>query len=255
VSAGTILTSCLAQVSQQLRFVLIDLLWRCIWLACSVLAAGFFGFAILVQLQSIEWEGPELGASNPIILVTALRQFWNAYGASFLSQLGLLALSVLIFWIVLEALFRGGRRGFWVYLGTSIGRLSLFAGTGIFFALLGAKDETGGTFVIGAIVILGLWFIVSLLETVIRKDALALIAVEFPKLLRVFGAVMAAHIFLGFVLWGSVVAALSGTSSPESGAAVLALVALAVPFWMLLHSYLIALRFSAIDIMRNDAGE
>jgi hypothetical protein len=255
VSAGAILRSCFDQLNQQLRFVFLDLIWRSIWLGCSLVAVGIFGFGMIAQLESIEWMGPDLGASNPIILITALREFWSAYGATFLSQLGLLALGVLIFWIVLEALFRGGRRGFWVYLGTSVGRLSLLAGAGAFFALLAGRDETGGTFLIGAVVILGLWFMVSLLETVIRKDALVLIAVEFPRLLAVFGTVMVAEIFLGFVLWGSVVAALKGTSSPEGGAAALAITAIAVPFWLVLHSYLIALRFSAIDIIRNAVSE
>src|SRR5436190_17040574 len=96
-----------------------------------------------------------------------------------LAQLGLLLLSLLVFWIVLEAMFRGGRKGFWVYLGTSVGRLSLLAGAGAFFGMLALRDESGGTLIIGAVAMLGLWFIVSLLETVIRKDALVVIAVDF----------------------------------------------------------------------------
>jgi heme/copper-type cytochrome/quinol oxidase subunit 4 len=35
----------------------------------------------------------------------------------------------------------------------------------------------------------------------------------------------------------------------------LAIVMVVVPFWMVLHSYLIALRFSTIDIMRNAVSE
>jgi hypothetical protein len=255
VSAGAILKSCFSQVNQQLKFIFLDLIWRCIWVAGSALAFAIFGLAILAQLESIEWEGPELGPSNPIMLITALRQIWSTYGATFLSQLGLLALSLAGLWIVLEALFRGGRRGFWLYLGTSVGRVSLLAGAAVFFALLAGKDETGGTFLIGAVVIVGLWFMVSLLEAVIRKDALVVIAREFPRLVAVFGSVMGAQVFLGFVLWGSVLAAVMGASTPEGSAAALAIVAGAVPLWMVLHSYLIALRFSAIDIIRNAIGE
>ena len=219
-------------------------------MACGLLATALFGFRVIGQLGAVEWNGPDLGAPSPIILITALREFWNERGAWLLGELGLLLLSVLALWIVLEALFRGGRQGFWVYLGTSVGRASLLGGAGAFFGLLALRDETGGTFLIGALVMLGLWFMVSLLETAIRKDALVLIAVEFPKLLMVFGTLMVAEMFLAFVLWGSAVASLKSTSG-----AALAVVAIVVPFWMVLHSYLVAVRFSAMDIMRNAAGE
>jgi hypothetical protein len=219
-------------------------------LACGFLALALFGFRVIGQLGAVEWNGPDLGAPSPIILITALREFWSEHGATLLGELGLLIFSGLAFWVVLEALFRGGRQGFWVYLGTSVGRLSLLGGAGAFFGLLGLSDETGGTFLIGAVVMLGLWFMVSLLETAIRKDALVLIAVEFPKLLMVFGALVGAEMFLAFVLWGSAIASLQSTSGVG-----LAIVMVVVPFWMVLHSYLIALRFSTIDIMRNAVGE
>jgi hypothetical protein len=250
VSAASILRSAFDDLNQHLRFVFLDVLWRSIWLACGFLALALFGFRVIGQLGAVEWNGPDLGAPSPIILLTALRAFWNEHGAVLLGELGLLILSGLAFWVVLEALFRGGRQGFWVYLGTSVGRLSLLGGAGAFFGLLALRDETWGTFLIGAVVLLGLWFMVSLLETAIRKDALVLIAVEFPKLLLVFGTLIGVEVFLAFILWGSAVASLKSTS----GAAV-AVVAVVVPFWMVLHSYLIAFRFSAIDIMRNAVGE
>ena len=94
MSAGIILRSCFDHLNQHLRFIFLDILWRCIWLVCSVLATTVFGFALISQLGSVEWEGPVLGAPSPIILVTALRKFWGVYGATLLGQLGLLLLSV-----------------------------------------------------------------------------------------------------------------------------------------------------------------
>ena len=227
----------------------LDILWRCIWLVCSFLAVGLFGLALVVKLGSVDWEGPVLGASNPILLVTALRKFWHAYGVTLLAQLGLLLLILSGFWIALEALFRGGRKGFWVYLGTSVGRLSLLAAAVALLGMLALRDDTGGALLIGAVTILGLWFLVSLLETAIRKDALVVIAVDFPKLLAVFGTLMAAEVFLAVVLWGSAVAALRSPSSSSASGIALAIIGVVVPFWMLLHSYLVAVRFSAIEIM------
>jgi hypothetical protein len=45
-------------------------------------------------------------------------------------------LTLLLLWIVLEALFRGGWKGFWTYLGTGLARVLLLFGTlGIFAQL------------------------------------------------------------------------------------------------------------------------
>jgi hypothetical protein len=43
---------------------------------------------------------------------------------------------------------------------------------------------------------LGLWFLESLLETTIRRNAVMLIAVEFPKLLAVFGTLLGVEMFV-----------------------------------------------------------
>ena len=248
MSAGAILRHSFDDLNQHLRFIFLDLVWRSIWLACSALAFTVFGLGILAHLGSLEWSGPDLGPGNPIILVTALREFWSAYGATLIAELGLLVLSVFLLWIVLEALFRGGRQGFWMYVGTSIGRILLLSGISGFFVVLSTKDQTGGTLLIGAVVLLGVWFIVSCLEAAIRKNALSVIAADFPKMLAVLGTLFVAEVFIGFVLWGSAIAALTATA----GMAVAVVVAF---FWMVLHSYLIALRFSAIDIIRNAVGE
>jgi len=255
MSSGSILHSCFHHLNQHLKFIFLDVLWRLIWLVCAVLAAVLAVLRVIGQVGAMEWNGPDLGGSSPIILLAALRQFWDAHGATLLGEMGLLLLSVLILWVVLEALFRGGRKGFWVYLGTSIGRLSLLGGACAFFGLLAFRDDTGGTFLIGAVVMLGLWFLVSLLETAIRRDAVMLFAVEFPKLLAVFGTLLGLEMFLGFVLWGSAIAALMGASSSSdfSAAAIaVAIVAVAVPFWMVLHSYLVAIRFTAMDIINEE---
>jgi hypothetical protein len=249
------LTSCFAPLNQHLRFVFLDLIWRCLWCVCISLASVAFGLTIIAKLDTLEWKGPELGAADPIMLITALRKFWGAYGGILISQLALLVAGAFILWLVLEALFRGGRRAFWVYLGTAAGRLALLAGAAALFTILSAMDETRGTFLIGAVVLLGLWLMVSILETAIRKDALAVIGREFPRLVAVFGALLFAEMFLAFVLWGSAIAALKSMANSGIGVAALAIVVVAAPFWMVVHSYLIALRFSAIDIMRNAVGE
>lgn len=246
-----ILKSSLEPLNQHLKFIFLDVFWRSIWLGFSAAFLSVFWFVIVAQLGSLEWEGPELGPSNPIILIAALQQFWDAYGATLLGEVGLLLLSVFLLWIVLEALFRGGFKGFWIYLGTSVGRFSLLGGAGAFFLLLGPRDPTGGTLWIGVVVMLGLWFMVSLLETAIRRNALDLLAVDLLKVSAVVGFLILAEAFLAFVLWGSAAAALMAASTPSASAFALVILFVAGVFWMVLHSYLIAVRFSAIDIMKE----
>jgi hypothetical protein len=244
-----IIKSSLEPLNQHLKFIFLDVFWRSIWLGVSATFLSMFWFAIVAQLGAVEWEGPELGPSNPIILLSAMRQFWDAYGVTLLAELGVFLLSVFLLWIVLEAVFRGGFKGFWVYLGTSVARFSLLGGAAAFFLLLGPRDPTGGTLLIGAVVMLGLWFMVSLLETAIRRNALDLLAMDLLKVSAVVGFLMLAEAFLAFVLWGSAAAALMAASSPSASVIALVILMVVGVFWMVLHSYLIAVRFSAIDIM------
>jgi len=252
VSTGTVLRLALANSNQHVRFVLLDILWRFIWGFLSAAMATFFVFSVFAQLGSMQWQGPELGASNPIILLAALRQLWKEFGPTFLGEFGILLLCSLGLWLVLEALFRGGRKGFWIYLGTAASRLALIGGSSLLFLALSSWDKSGGTVVIGAVVLVALVFLVVVLETAVRRDALELVAADLIKLAAVLGALLVAEGFLAFVLWGAVIAALMAASS--SGAATIALLMtlFVAGLWMVLHSYLVAVRFSATDIMRRN---
>src|SRR6185295_17322296 len=113
------------------------------------------------QMGAFEWQGPDLGGSNSILLFAALRQFWTRYGALVVTSLGLLLLVLLVLWIVLESLFRGGWKKLWIYFGTGIARTTLLFGTALIFLMLSSRDSSGGTLAIGIVVVLGVWFIVG----------------------------------------------------------------------------------------------
>jgi hypothetical protein len=252
VYARSVLRASLDPINQHVKFVLFDILWRSIWLACGAVAVLVLWFVVVGQLGALELQGPDLGGSGPIILLAALRQFWNTYGVTLIGEFGALLVGGFLLWVILEALFRGGFQSFWIYLGTSLGRLSLLGGAVAVFAVLAAGDDSRGTVIVGVVLVFGLWFMVSLFETAIRRDALGVIAVDLPKFLRVLGTLLLAEAFLAFLLWGSVLAALARTSGAVLASVVLLIGAIVVPFWMVLHSYLIAVRFSAIDIMRRN---
>jgi hypothetical protein len=212
--------------------------------ATLILSAG-----VLSQIRSLTWEGPDLGASNPIIVFAALRQFWNNYGAFLITAFGLLLIVLVILWIGLEALFRGGWKGLWLYAGTAAARTALLLGTTVIFLMLSIAEESAGTLFIGVVVVLGMWVLVGVLETLVRRDAADLLATSLLPLSAVMGCLRLAEGVLAFVLLGSAAVAL-GQSGEKALAILFAVVV--VMFWMIVHSYLVAARYLAIDIMRRN---
>lgn len=249
VIVRAVLSSTFSQFNQQVRFVLIDCIWRFLWSALSLIFVSVVGTGVLAQMGALEWEGPDLGSSSPIIALAALRQFWNSYGAILVTALGLLLLALLVLWIVLESLFRGGWKKLWIYFGTGVARTALLFGTAVIFLMLSRQDPSGGTLAIGIVVVLGVWFIVGMLETIVRRDATDLLATDLFGLAAVVGCLRLAEGILGFIVLGSAVAVLLRSSEIALAGVFTGLVVL---FWMLVQSYLVALRYSAIDIMRRN---
>ena len=247
--AGTVLRSAFTPSNQQLRFIFIDFIWRLLWAIFSLGILLFAGAGVFAQMSSLEWQGPDLDASNPIIVLAALQAFWKSYGAVLLAGFGLLLLVLAVLWIVLEALFRGGWRGLWIYMGTGAARTALLFGTAGIFAMLSIRDDSGGTSVIGMVVVLGTWFFVGLLETLVRRNAVDLLATSLLPLSAVMGCLRLAEGILAFLLLGSAAVVLARSTE-------IALAGLFAGFviliWMFVHSYMVAVRYSAIDIMRRN---
>lgn len=201
------------------------------------------------QWGSLLAQGPELTRSNPIIVLATLQQFWEQYGSLVLTIAGLLVLTLLLLWIVLESLFRGGWKGFWTYLGTGVARAMFLLGIPGIFLMLSTRDDSGGTFIVGAIVMAGMWFLVGMMESVTRRNAVDLLATDLPRLSAVVGLLRSLEAVVAFVLLGSAAAAWMRAYDKALGAAWFAVV---LVFWMLIHSYLVAVRYAAIDIMRRN---
>jgi len=208
------------------------------------------GGAAMSEWGSLVAPGPDLGASNPIIVLAALRQFWEKYGALLVATAGVLALTLLLLWVVLEALFRGGWKGFWTYFGTGLARVMLLFGTFGIFVQLSLRDTSGGTLVIGITALTAMWFLIGGLESVVRRNAVDLLATDLPQLWAVVGLLRFLEGGLAFLLLGSAAAAWMRASDKALIGIWFSLVFLV---WMSIQSYLVAVRYSAIDIMRRDA--
>jgi len=201
----------------------------------------------MVQLSSMQWEGPDLDGAGPILALAALRQFLDSYGTVLVATVGVLLLILVIFWIGLEALFRGGWKRLWVYVGTAVSRTVLLLGTAGIFLMLSRRDDSGGTLFIGVVVMIGVWFIVGLLETVVRRDAVDLVATSLAPLSAVMGCLLLSEGIVAFVLLGSAAVALQADPALAG-----LFVTMVLTLWLVVHSYLVAVRYSAIDIMRRN---
>jgi hypothetical protein len=117
------------------------------------------------------------------------------------------------------------------------------------FLILSTRDENGGTLLIGSVVLVMMWFLVGMLESVVRRDAVELLATDLPALSGVVGLLRTLEALAAFVLLGSAAAAWMRASEKALVGMWFILVLL---IWTLIQSYLIAVRYSAIDIMRRN---
>ena len=115
--------------------------------------------------------------------------------------------------------------------------------------MLAMRDDSRGTLLIGGAVMIALWLIVGIFETVLRRDAVDLLATSLLPLSAVVGSLRLAEGGLAFVLLGSALSALPQTTELALTGMFAAFV---VMFWMVVQSYLVAVRYSAIDIMRRN---
>src|SRR5215468_117657 len=84
-----------ALAHQRLTFVLIDMVWKVIWLGCTIaalfLAAAWFGS----KLHGVAWEDTGVRALNALITGIVLREFWAANGLEItLTLVSVVALSI-----------------------------------------------------------------------------------------------------------------------------------------------------------------
>jgi hypothetical protein len=190
-----------------------------------------------------------LAGANPIILLVALRQFWEKYGVLLMATGGLLLLTLLVLWIFLEALFRGGFRGFWTYFVTGIARTTLLLGTAGIFLMLSTRDQSGGTLLVGLVVGVAMWLLVGVLESVARRNAVELLATDLPRLSAVLGLLRFVEAATAFILLGSAAAAWM-RAADKALLGIWFMIVLLI--WMAIQSYMVAIRYSAIDIMRRN---
>jgi len=258
VSIGSVLESGIVLSLARLRMFVLDLLWKSLYLI-SVFILVFAGAAyFLNELGSFHWQGPELTTSNPILLGMVAAELWKQLSGE-VAWIGigtiLAAMGLCIFY---EAIFRGGLRQFWFYAGSRIVSFVVIASAAIFLSALVLRDRSVEVLSLSAAIFIGVWFIVNAGETLVRRQALDLMATELQTVSGVMGILLGLHLLLTIataaIVWFGITVMEHAVSASQVFGVVLLMV-VAFVFAAAVHSYLLVVRYSAIDIMRNNVVE
>jgi hypothetical protein len=250
-----ILRDSLELCHQRAAAILIDVVWRAVWFGTTLaLIAVLFGWFAL-QLSSLEWQGPDLAVSQPIILLYAAQQLWMTYSrvAAF-GIIGVVSFSIIL-WLILEAYFRGGRQRFWVFLASSIARIAILASTAALLAALAYRDGSRAVALGALFIFLGMGLFIAVAEVLIRENSVELWATDFFSVLGVVGISYALEI-ISFALVGAMSAAFILASSRFAEVVIsLGVSIIGLTIWTIFQSYLLIFRSSSVDIIRVRVGE
>jgi hypothetical protein len=250
--------------NHRIRMLVLDLVWKFIYVISTVVLISAVAIWLMQDLAKYRWQGPELAPSNPIVLAMALADLWSKYsGPLAWAALGIV-IGAFILWTVFEAIFRGGFANFWIYAGTRIAFLSIIGSSVLVLLALSTHEDRampGGWVQAGllsAVILLGIWTILSVAETLIRRDAVDLLATHLEVVSGALGSLLGLQLLLSaaaIATLGLCTRLLFRSSSPAPFIAAAFLMLFAALIWTVLHSYLVVVRYSTIDIMRDNVVE
>jgi hypothetical protein len=269
----SILRDGFALANRRLGLIFLDILWKAVWLFATaaglLLVAAWFGG----ELGAIGWEDTGDPRINGLLVTVLLRDFWEAHRAGVLFSVAAVLFASAICWFLLEAFFR--RRIVRTLAAmrcaetpglrpnrTSDGDLNVFLGSGVVKSALLATAAAvlipvlmAGAAIIAVVIFLALAFFLTIIDTLLRSDAVELFGTD---LIRVTGLIGILLLFESMIDGALVVMILTGflnAARMTDGLIMLGAAASATVFLTLLHSYLLLVRFSAVDIMRQNVVE
>jgi hypothetical protein len=245
-----------ARAHQRLGLVLVDIVWKAIWLVCTVaavfLVAAWFGS----QLHGIAWEDTGVRALNALVTGIVLREFWAANGLKItLTLVSVVVLSISA-WLFLEALvryrmFHDVRPGFRTampYLVSRIVKTTVLAASALILAVV----YLNGAPILALILFLSLAFCLTLFETLIRADAVELLGTDLIRVTGLIGILMSFEMMIAGGFGVMMVAGFLNVARLMDAVVMLGMTGISIVFLSMLHSYLLLVRFSAVDIMREN---
>jgi hypothetical protein len=259
---------------RRIGLIFLDLLWKSIWLV--LMLGGFLFVAVWFgsAFWSIQWVDTGNRAINTAIAFRLLREFWAANWPAVLRVASVVVCLSITAWFLLEAGFRsrllsGGNQPFSTFLISNIlkslfiGAASLALATICFVRYFAAPitewpqlwPETRGAIFICVATVSALAFLLTIVDTLVRSDAIELLGRD---LIRVTGLITILLSFEAMIVASCAVmlgVGLLNVAGLKSALALLATTVIAVGLLNALHSYLLIVRYSAVDILRQNGIE
>jgi hypothetical protein len=251
---------------QRPGLIFLDCIWKLAWLVLTALLVIGTVVWVTSDLQAIEWGDTGVPAINGIVAVTILRQFWAANQGQIFALLFLVAATSALLWLLLEAFVRrkivrdvasdagvtaAKPYSLKVFLASGLLKGSLLFSSAVLLLMLSAA----GARVIAIVTFIAIAFVFTILDTLIRADAVDLLGTDLIRVAGLLGILVS---FEGMVAASLLVILLIGVLSVTHAASAASMFVAAVivaGLLNLMHSYLLLVRFSAVAIMRRNVVE
>jgi hypothetical protein len=262
-----ILRSGFARATERFALVLLDILWKAVWLVSSVaaviLVAAWFGS----ELRDLAWEDTGVGATNALIAIAALREFWRELRGEMMLAAVLLVTASVIAWFLLEAFARSRivdvvacfsprwsnsrereLKPATTYFVSRVTKAAVLITAALILLPVWSKGAPG----LALILFLVLAFCLTLVETLIRADAVELLETDLIRVTALIGILLSIEMMVAVLFGVLLTGGFLNAAWPGDALGMLGLAGIAVVFLVVLDSYLLLVRFSAVGIMREN---
>jgi len=251
-----ILRRAFALANQRPGLIFLDILWKAIWLmatiATFILVAAWFGTGV----RTIGRQ--DTGGVSPVhawLAASLFREWWARHGTDIILAGGLAILFSLMCWFVLEALFRSklsqSNGAFKVYLLSNLAKHLILWAAVLILALV----WRAGAPAIAIVVLPVLAFILTLLDTLIRSDAVELLGTDLIRVTGLVGILVAFETIVGASCALILIAGFLHVARLMDAVVMVGASGVCIVILNLLHGYLLLVRFSAVHIMRRNVVE
>jgi hypothetical protein len=247
-----------ARAHHRLGFVFLDVIWKMVWFALTIA-----GVVIVVYrfVSHFEFNPINIQALDALRVASSVRQMWNVYGGEFLGGLTAVAGMSALLYLFLEANVRRKliaiERGLkpattslFVFIGSNLARLAILGSAAVLLGVVARGSRDAGFAAL--IVFAALAFSLSIVDTLIRSDAVDLLGADLFGVTGMIGTLLLFEALIGASLLVVLVAGFLNVANAREALEMLAVTTLVLLIFNFMHSYLLVVRFSAVGIMRRN---
>jgi hypothetical protein len=231
-------------------FILLDIFWKLAWLAITLAALSFVAYSFL---SNLEFQLTNVRVIDAWLIASQLRQFWSEYGAPLLLTVLAVLAGAAVFYLILEAAFRRrlvvASRAV-VFIGSSFAKTTILVAAGMTCLLFASASAYAGLAAFAGFIALA--FLLTILDTLIRSDAVDLLGADLLGVTGVIGTLLLFESMIGAALGITLLTGFLNVSGSAEALTMFGVTTLVLLLFNFLHSYLLVVRFSAVGIMRRN---